>query len=175
VVESGTRHASLPTLPCGTAVGVPASPRSSRTGLDQSCPLLLAGLGIVALISTLWGVWGTGGVDQVPAGERNSPGLKLGLNQATAAELRQLPTIGRELAAAIIQFRESKGEILSWQDLEEVPGIGPVRVQLLRQYLVILEGGEVKASDRQSIQKNDRTVSIAGALSTGRGSTQGDP
>lgn len=175
MVESGTRHASLPTPPGGTAVGVPASPCSLRTGQEQSCPLLLAGLGIVALISTLWGVWGTGGIDRVQAGERNLPGLKLDMNQATAAELRQLPTIGRELAAAIIQFRESKGEILSWQDLEEVPGIGPVRVQLLRQYLVILEGGEVKASDRQSIQENDRTISIAGALSTGRGSTQGDP
>jgi competence protein ComEA len=48
----------------------------------------------------------------------------INLNQATAAELDELPDIGPVLAERIIAFREANGGFRSVSDLQQVSGIG---------------------------------------------------
>jgi competence ComEA-like helix-hairpin-helix protein len=50
-------------------------------------------------------------------------GLRLGLNDATAAELERLPGIGTARALAIVAFRDSAGPFRHAADLKRVPGI----------------------------------------------------
>lgn len=61
--------------------------------------------------------------------------LPLSLNQATKDQLQALPEIGPELAARIVYYRYEHGGFRSVEELAEVDGIGPQRVELLRPYL----------------------------------------
>jgi competence protein ComEA len=55
----------------------------------------------------------------------------LDLNQATAVELEQLPGIGPSLAAAIVTWRQDHGPFRTVEDLLDVPGIGPAKLEAL--------------------------------------------
>jgi competence protein ComEA len=50
---------------------------------------------------------------------------KININTASADELMNLKGIGEKKAAAIIEFRKSKGLFKQPEDLIKVPGIGP--------------------------------------------------
>jgi competence protein ComEA len=54
------------------------------------------------------------------------------LNEATAADLETLPGIGPGLAQAIIEFRDTHGPFERLEDLLLVPGIGPSRLEQIR-------------------------------------------
>ncbi len=53
-----------------------------------------------------------------------APMGKINLNTATQAELELLPDIGPKTAAAILDYRKSKGPFKSVADLDKVKGIG---------------------------------------------------
>jgi len=68
-----------------------------------------------------------------PAG--SAPGGRatlVDLNRATPAELDALPGVGPATAAAIITWRGENGGFRRVEDLLEVPGIGPARLERLR-------------------------------------------
>lgn len=65
--------------------------------------------------------------------EAGGPVGKLSLNQATAAQLDELPGIGPVTAQKIVDFRQEHGAIASVDDLDAVPGIGPARLEQLRE------------------------------------------
>lgn len=68
----------------------------------------------------------------VPAGtDPAGPGL-INLNTATEAELDTLPGVGPVTAAAIIGWRQANGNFASVDQLAEVDGIGPGRLEKLR-------------------------------------------
>jgi len=54
------------------------------------------------------------------------------VNRASALELEALPGVGPATAAAIISERDSGGPFVSVDDLQRVPGIGPAKLDLLR-------------------------------------------
>lgn len=54
------------------------------------------------------------------------------LNSATAAELETLPGVGPATAAAIVDERDSGGPFAAVDDLERVRGIGPAKLEALR-------------------------------------------
>ena len=66
-----------------------------------------------------------------PGPEREGVHLE-DLNSRTAAELEALPGIGPAKAAAIVRWREEHGPFTSLEALQEVPGIGPGTVAMLR-------------------------------------------
>lgn len=60
------------------------------------------------------------------------PGEVIDLNTATVQQLDTLPGIGPVTAAAIVAWREANGKFSSVDQLAEVDGIGPARLDKLR-------------------------------------------
>ncbi|WP_149361429.1 ComEA family DNA-binding protein [Lolliginicoccus suaedae] len=56
-------------------------------------------------------------------------------NSATAAQLEALPGIGPVTAAAIVQWREANGPFRSIDQLREIRGIGPAKLEQFRDHL----------------------------------------
>jgi competence protein ComEA len=54
------------------------------------------------------------------------------LNTATAAELEELPGVGPATAAAIVEHRDENGPFASVDDLTDVSGIGPAKLDAIR-------------------------------------------
>ena len=72
---------------------------------------------------------------KTPAGKAPAAGTPDGpvdLNTATAEQLDALPGVGPVTAAAIIAWREANGRFTSVDQLGDVDGIGPARLEKLR-------------------------------------------
>ncbi len=67
-----------------------------------------------------------------PAHPGGKPGEVVDLNTATAQQLDALPGVGPVTAAAIVKWRETHGKFTSVDQLGEVDGIGPARLEKLR-------------------------------------------
>ena len=63
---------------------------------------------------------------------RQRPEDPVDLNRATAQELEALPGVGPATAAAILRYRQTNGPFAAVDDLLEVPGIGPAKLEALR-------------------------------------------
>jgi len=59
-------------------------------------------------------------------------GRKVSLSSATADELDELPGVGPITAQKILDYRAEHGPFRSVDDLDAVPGIGPTRIEQLR-------------------------------------------
>ncbi len=59
------------------------------------------------------------------------------LNRATASQLETLPGIGPSTAARIIAFREENGPFTAVDDLLQVPGIGPAKLEAVRGVVTV--------------------------------------
>lgn len=66
------------------------------------------------------------------AGKPSAPGGLVDLNAATVEQLDTLPGIGPVTAAAIIAWRDANGRFNSVEQLGDVDGIGPARLEKLR-------------------------------------------
>ena len=74
---------------------------------------------------------GQEGVAPAPTGGAVAGGL-VNVNSAIATELEELPGIGEVIAQRIIDYRTENGPFASVEDLDAVPGIGPTRIENLR-------------------------------------------
>lgn len=59
------------------------------------------------------------------------------LNTATRADLMRVPGIGPALAEQIVRHREEHGPFATFQSLDEVPGIGPKKLESFSAYLYV--------------------------------------
>lgn len=64
-----------------------------------------------------------------------SPG-KVNINQATAAELEELPGVGPATAQKIVEDRETNGPFAAPEDLMRIPGIGAKKFESMRDFVV---------------------------------------
>lgn len=64
-----------------------------------------------------------------------APPAVVSLNQATPEQLEALPGIGQELARRILYYRHEHGGFRSVDQLTEIDGIGPQRLEQLRPYV----------------------------------------
>lgn len=67
----------------------------------------------------------------------STPGAPVDINTATNAELERLPGIGPKIAAAIVEHRSANGPFRSVEDLQLVKGIGPKKLEALRNSIVV--------------------------------------
>jgi competence protein ComEA len=73
------------------------------------------------------------GPDVAPGGPASSvPPAPLDLNTATVGQLDALPGVGPAIAQAIVAYRDKHGAFASVEDLADVPGIGPAKLDALR-------------------------------------------
>jgi len=82
-----------------------------------------------------------------PTERDNVPPLQsIELNRANKSELLQLPGIGEHLADAIITARDERGGFRQVDDLREVKGIGPMRLEHIRPYVRVEWGNTTMVS-----------------------------
>jgi competence protein ComEA len=74
---------------------------------------------------------GSAGAPEIPAAPAQPVG-PVDLNTATAEQLDTLPGVGPVTAAAIVAWRAANGRFSAVDQLGEVDGIGPVRLEKLR-------------------------------------------
>jgi len=78
----------------------------------------------------------TANAPRTPSGPaKPKPGEVIDLNTATVQQLDTLPGIGPVTAAAIVAWREANGKFTSVDQLADVDGIGPGRLEKLRPHV----------------------------------------
>jgi len=65
------------------------------------------------------------------------PDEKINLNSAYAADLLRLPEIGEVIAERIIEYRHQIGKFTKVDQLSNVKGIGPKKLERIRNHLTI--------------------------------------
>lgn len=68
------------------------------------------------------------------SGDSSGP---VNLNTASADQLDALPGVGPSTASAILAYRDDHGPFLTVDDLLSVPGIGPAKLESLRDAVVV--------------------------------------
>ena len=80
---------------------------------------------------------GSGSATGSDAGGDGASGSPVNLNTANASELDALPGIGPATSAAIISDREQHGPFRTVDDLARVRGIGPAKLEQLRNLVTV--------------------------------------
>jgi competence ComEA-like helix-hairpin-helix protein len=79
----------------------------------------------------------SGGLVPYDRPPRRSTGFRIDLDTASRAELLQLPGVGPRTADRILEERTRRGGFRSIEELGDVPGIGDVTLERLREYLTV--------------------------------------
>jgi competence protein ComEA len=74
--------------------------------------------------------------DEGPHTDPANGGL-IPINRALEPELEDLPGIGPSLAAAIVKYRDQHGPFASIDALLSVPGIGPAKLEAIRDLITV--------------------------------------
>ncbi len=64
-------------------------------------------------------------------------GLAIPIHTARALDLQVIPGIGSVLAERIVAWRDQRGGIDSLEEMEEISGLGPRRLAVVRQYVSV--------------------------------------
>lgn len=65
--------------------------------------------------------------------QRHTLGLKADLNVISEGELARLPGIGRNLAKNLVDARVRLNRFRSWEEVDAVRGVGPVKLKRLQE------------------------------------------
>ncbi len=65
------------------------------------------------------------------------PGKKININQASSAQLSNLPRVGGKLADRIVEYRKAHGQFGQAEELMEVKGVGEKLFKELKPYVAL--------------------------------------
>jgi competence protein ComEA len=119
------------------AVTLPPQPPAVVTAWPRSAQLTTAFLLGVCLTLLAVHVLGALRFGTRPAELDRGPAYRIDLNQASRAELLQVPGIGPALAGRIEAYRQEHGAFQTVDELIEVRGIGPATLQRVRPWLCV--------------------------------------
>ena len=91
--------------------------------------LLLFTCGLIAALSLPAYAQKPSSAKATPAASASAP---VNLNSATQAQLESLPGIGAKAAQRILEYRLKNGSFKKIEDLMNVKGIGPAKLEKLR-------------------------------------------
>ena len=77
----------------------------------------------------------------MPGAKLLTLGLVIDLNRATAPDLDAIPGLGPALAQRIIDYRRTRGPFKKIDDLINVSGIGPKKLEKIKPYIIIVGPG----------------------------------
>jgi competence protein ComEA len=75
--------------------------------------------------------------EKIYASETTISNFKVDINSATLEELEQLPGIGSTKAEAIITYRQTIGGFDTIDQIQNVPGIGPVLFDNIKEFIFV--------------------------------------
>ncbi len=110
------------------------SPTLSRSEQIVTLALLLAGLSGIVTFAWHLGISKSQLID-VDDATKFGNSFAVDLNSATVDELAVLPGLGPKLAREIVDYRLAHGPFHRPEDLLQVPGIGPQKLEAIRGYL----------------------------------------
>jgi competence protein ComEA len=114
-------------------------------------PAQLAAVVLLVLATVLLAIHGVG---YWRGGSRPSElEQRIDLNQASRAELLQLPGVGNSLAERIEDYRDEHGGFRSVDDLAAVHGVGPARLERLRPWVCVRD--ELADEDEEPPARGD--------------------
>lgn len=124
--------------------------------LDQ---ITIAALTAIALVGVFIWWLANGGHRGALIEIENAPLLDyrflVDLNDAEWPELAQLPGIGPALAHRIVTYRTAEGDFRSINDLQNVNGIGPRKLEAMRCYLLpMVDDTQVAGEEKSSLKSS---------------------
>lgn len=69
--------------------------------------------------------------------DRQGPAINLDINKASQDDLSRLPGVGDAIALEIVKYRESRGGFKNIEELEKVKGIGPRKLEAIKEHVTI--------------------------------------
>ncbi len=108
--------------------------RANLQGLNMAAPVA-DGQQVIVPAKVPVGTASTAAGAGRAAGPAGASGGPVSLSSATVADLEALDGVGPALAQRIVDWRQAHGGFSSVDQLDDVPGIGPVRLDALRPHL----------------------------------------
>ena len=106
-------------------------------GATQDADLVAVNLSARVKDEDHWHIPAMGETPPTSSVQGTSPSGKIDINSADMELLKALPRIGEVKAQAIISYREANGSFSSVEDLIDVPGIGPVTLEEIRDLVEV--------------------------------------
>jgi competence protein ComEA len=135
-VAGAVRHAGLYRLRSGSRIDDAIAAAGGPTDKAQLDSVNLAAPVADGEQIVVPGRGAAGVASASPPAAGSSPSAPLDLNSATLEQLENLPGIGPVTAQKILDFRQAHGAFHSVAELEGVPGIGPAHMAQLRGLVI---------------------------------------
>jgi competence protein ComEA len=135
-VAGAVRHAGLYRLRSGSRIDGAIAAAGGPTAKAQLDSVNLAAPVADGEQVVVPGRGAAGAVAATPAAAGSSPSAPLDLNSATLEQLESLPGIGPVTAQKILDYRQTHGAFHSVAELEGVPGIGPAHMAQLKGLVI---------------------------------------
>jgi competence protein ComEA len=135
-VAGAVRHAGLYRLRSGSRIDDAIAAAGGPTAKAQLDSVNLAAPIADGEQIVVPGRGAAGSVGASPPPAGSSPSAPLDLNSATLEQLESLPGIGPVTAQKILDYRQAHGAFHSVAELEGVPGIGPAHMAQLKGLVI---------------------------------------
>ncbi len=113
--------------------------------IDQMTIAVFLAVGLAVMgASVLWRQLDGNGVSDIDHTPQRLVEFRIDINRADWPEFSLLPGVGETLARRIVESRRVDGEFRTHDDLQRVRGIGAVRLEAIRPYLLPIVGNETR-------------------------------